>query len=261
VAAKAIQVSSVDLNADLGEGAGPGLSAMDTELLGLVTSANIACGAHAGNPGVMRATVIEAARRGVAIGAHPGYPDRAGFGRRELNLSPAEVATLVVEQVVALLATCASAGARLSYVKPHGALYNRAVRDDALARAVAGAIREVDETLILLGGSGSALLSMGKESGLRVASEAFLDRAYRPDGTLVPRGEPGAVLHDVAAIAERGVLMMRDGMVLASDGTRVRIHAESLCVHGDNPDAAASLRAVRARFEREGVTIAPFALR
>lgn len=250
---------SVDLNADLGEGAGPGVSSVDAELLGLVTSANIACGFHAGDPLVMRATVAQAARSGVVIGAHPGYPDREGFGRRALDLSPDEVAAMVLYQIGALGACCVAVGARLRYVKLHGALYGRAARDVELARAVTQAVRSVDQSLTLLGPSGSALLRAGEACGLRVVCEAFLDRAYQPDGTLVSRQAPGAVLQDVAAVVERGVLMVKEGVVVANDGTRIAVRAESLCVHGDSPNSAAILRELRPRLQREGVTLAPFA--
>ena len=251
-------MSSVDLNADLGEGAGPGLSAVDAELLSLVTSANIACGFHAGGPLVMRATVAQAVSSGVVIGAHPGYPDREGFGRRELNLSAEEVAAIVIYQVGALGGCCSAAGARVRYVKLHGALYNRAACDAELARAVAQAVRSVDRRLILLGLPGSALLQAGETCGLRVAREAYLDRAYKSDGTLVSRQTPGSVLDDVAAVVERGVLMATEGTVVANDGTRIAIRAESLCVHGDSPNSATMLRELRPRLQREGITLASF---
>ncbi|HEY6807897.1 MAG TPA: 5-oxoprolinase subunit PxpA [Gemmatimonadales bacterium] len=250
---------TIDLNADLGEGDGPGASPVDAELLRLATSANIACGGHAGSPSVMRATVTLAARHGVAIGAHPGYPDREGFGRRELGLAPAEVRRTVVGQISALARTCDAAGARLRYVKPHGALYNRAVRDAACADALVTAIRQVDPRLVLLALPGSALTAAASRAGTATAAEAFVDRAYLPDGSLVPRSEPGAVLDDVAALAERALTMVTAHAVTARDGSRVAIDPRSLCVHGDGANAAALLAAVRTRLERAGVVIAPFA--
>jgi UPF0271 protein len=253
-------VRTIDLNADIGEHASePGRGAADAALLGLITSGSVACGFHAGDAQVMRDTVIEAARCGVAIGAHPGYPDRVGFGRRELPATPTAIAAYVVYQIGALDAVCRAAGTRLRYVKPHGALYNRAAVDRPTAMAIADAIRSVDRSLGLLALAGSALYDAGREAGLPTAAEAFADRAYRADGRLAPRDAPGAVLTDPAAVADRALAIVRDGSVPTIDGTTLAVHADSLCVHGDTPDAAALLRAVRARLAGAGVTLAPFA--
>jgi UPF0271 protein len=248
----------MDLNADLGESFGRYQLPGEDDLLGLVTSANIACGFHAGDPLVMQRMVNSAAGRRVTIGAHPGYRDLVGFGRRELGASPGELAADVVYQVGALDAFCRAAGTRVRYVKLHGALYHRAARDREVAKSVAYALRQLDSDLVVLGPEGSALLQAAAETGLDVAREAFVDRAYQPDGRLVPRGEPGAILEDVEAIAERALRMVQDHYVVAIDGTRCIVRADSLCVHGDGPQAVAIVRAVRQRFEAEGITLAPF---
>jgi UPF0271 protein len=249
----------VDLNADLGEFPGPWERAPDEELLRLVSSASIACGGHAGDAETMRRTVAEAARRGVTIGAHPGYPDRAGFGRRELGATPDEVAQWVTKQLGAL-ADCATVeGARVRYVKPHGAMYNRAARDPVVAAAIARAVRQCDPSLALLGLAGSAMLDAARAAGLRGVSEAFLDRGYAADGTLLPRDHPAAVLADPGGVATRAVRLVRERRVEAEDGTAIWLNPESLCVHGDGPRPADLLRAVRAAFADTGITVAPFA--
>jgi UPF0271 protein len=250
---------TIDLNADLGEGFGAWRAGDDDALLALVSSANVACGFHAGDPVVMRRTVEAAAARGVAVGAHPGYPDLLGFGRRDLAASPEEVTAYVLYQVGALAAFCAAAGTRLRYVKPHGALYNRAARDPATARAVAEGVRLADPSLVVLGLAGSHLVRAAEEAGLRAAAEAFVDRGYLADGSLVPRGQPGATLHDADAVAARAVRMVREGAVTAADGAEVVVRPHSLCVHGDNPDAPAILAAVRAALAGAGIAVAPFA--
>ncbi len=249
---------AVDLNADMGEGFGR-YRLNDDALLATVTSASIACGFHAGDPVVMRETVTNALGRGVTIGAHPGYPDLVGFGRRDLAVTPSEVEAMVVYQIGALQAVCAAAGAHLRFVKPHGSLYNRAARDSATADAIARAVRSVDASLILLGLARSALIEAAARVGIRSVSEAFVDRGYRSDGTLVPRGEPGAILIDVSTIAERALRMVETSTVLSADGTVVSVRAESLCTHGDGPDAAEIVRAVRMRLEQAGVSVASFA--
>ncbi len=249
---------SIDLNADIGEGFGVWPASADGELLSLVTSASIACGFHAGDPVIMRSTVAEAARQGVAIGAHPGYPDLQGFGRRELAASPREVGAYVIYQVGALAACAAAAGSRVRYVKPHGALYNRAARDLEIARAIAEAVRLVDRSLAFLGLAGSEMIRAAEEAGLEAVPEAFLDRGYLSDGSLVPRGAPNALIEDPAAAANRALQLVRDRRVRAVDGTVVPITARSLCVHGDGRSAVTLLRAVRGRLEAEGVTLAPF---
>jgi UPF0271 protein len=252
-------VTSIDLNADLGEGFGRYRLESDGELLDLVTSANVACGFHAADPVVMGETVSRAAARRVVIGAHPSYPDLQGFGRREMALSPEEIEAAVVYQIGALSAFCAAAGATLRYVKPHGALYNRAARDLEVSKAIARAIRRVDGSLMLLGLDGTVMLSAAQDAGLEVAREAFVDRAYQADGHLVPRGQPGAVLDDVAAVADRALRMVTERYVIAIDGTRRIVRPDSLCVHGDGPHAVAIVRALRDRFEAAGIEIAPFA--
>ena len=251
-------MSSIDLNADLGESFGRYQLPGEDELLSLVTSANIACGFHAGDPLVMQRTVSAAAGRGVTIGAHPSYPDLAGFGRRELAATPAEIAADVTYQIGALEGFGRAAGARVRYVKLHGALYHRAARDGEVAKAVAFAIRQLDSELVILGPEGSALLQAAAATGLDVAREAFIDRAYLPDGQLVPRGTPGAILDDVDSITERALRMVHDRFVVAIDGTRCIVRADSLCVHGDGPQAVAIVQAVRDKFDAEGISFAPF---
>lgn len=252
-------MTAIDLNADLGEGFGRYRLDSDLELLDLVSSANIACGFHAGDPIVMRETVSRAAARRVVIGAHPSYPDLVGFGRRELGASPEQVEADVVYQIGALAAFCAGHGTRLRYVKPHGALYNRAAKDPTIARAIVRAIRSVDPALVLLGLDGTTMLAEAQAAGIEVAREAFVDRAYLADGHLVPRGQPGAVLDDVDAIVERAIRMVTERFVIAIDGTRRIVRPDSLCVHGDGPHAVAIVRALRERLELIGVDIAPFA--
>ena len=250
---------SIDLNADLGEYAGTSGAALDDAILDVVTSANIACGAHAGDLAVMLRTVNAAASRGVAIGAHPGYPDREGFGRREMEMSRKELTKQMVSQVESLAVLCASAGTRLRYVKPHGALYNVAARDAAVARVVAEAIHSVDASLTLLGLAGSSLIHEGERAGLTVAREAFADRSYLSNGSLLSRDRPGAVLHDADVVAARALTLARDGYVNAVDGVRVNVTPDSLCVHGDNPEAVGLVKATRSALESAGFTIEPFA--
>jgi UPF0271 protein len=250
---------SIDLNADLGEYTGTSGASHDDAILDLVSSANIACGAHAGDAAVMQRTVDAAAARGVAIGAHPGYPDRAGFGRRPMEISPAALAASVMSQVRALAGYCVNAGTRLRYVKPHGALYNGAAQDAGLARVVAEAIAAVDPSLALLALAGSALVREGRRAGLTIAQEAFADRAYLPTGDLLSRDRAGSVLHDPREVAKRAVAMARDRFVITVDGVRLRVNADSICIHGDNPEALALLQATRSALEGAGFTIAPFA--
>ncbi len=250
---------TIDLNADLGEGFGRSRAAEDEELLDLVSSANIACGFHAGDATTMRDTVRAAKHRGVTIGAHPSYPDIPGFGRRELGLPPKEIERHVEYQIRALRDACGSERAKLSYVKPHGALYNRAVRDPEAARAVVAAIRKVESSLTLLGPAVSEMARAAVRDGVAFASEAFIDRAYKPDGTLVPRDEEGAVIHEVKNAVQRAVMLVKGQTITADDGSELHISAQSLCVHGDNPDAGAILRALNARLKESRVVIAPFA--
>lgn len=245
----------VDFNSDIGESFGSYKMGLDEEVIGCISSANIACGFHAGDPGWMRHTVGLAERNGVGIGAHPAFPDLRGFGRRNMVVDPQEVRDDVVYQIGAL--TAFTKGKRLQHVKPHGAMYNMAVKDEALARAICEAILEVDPRLILLALSGSRWVEVAEEMGLRVAREVFADRALMPDGSLAPRSEPGAVLHDADQIAERTLRMVTEGTVEAVDGSRVDVVADSICLHGDTPGAVAMARAVRDTLEGAGVEVVP----
>ncbi len=245
----------IDLNADLGEGFGVYALGDDDALLACITSANIACGFHAGDPATMARTVVAAGERSVAVGAHPGLPDLAGFGRREMALVPAEIRDLVAYQIGALAAFAARGGQKFQHVKPHGALYAMAEREQAVADAMAQAVRDFDRGLILVGQSGGRLVGAGQAMGLRVAHEVFADRAYLPDGALMPRNQAGAVLHDPGTIAARAVRLAREGVILAADGARLMLVADTLCLHGDTPGAAALARAVRDALESEGVTV------
>ncbi|MDP3969689.1 MAG: 5-oxoprolinase subunit PxpA [Nocardioides sp.] len=248
----------LDLNADVGESFGRWELGDDTAVLGVVTSANVACGFHAGDPSVLRSTCATAAEQGVVVGAQVGYRDLAGFGRRFLDVAPAELTDEVVYQVGALDALARAAGTRVRYLKPHGALYNAVVHHEAQARAVIDAVRAVDAGLSVLGLPGSVLLRLAEKAGLRPVPEAFADRAYTPDGTLVPRTEPGAVLHDPDEVAARVVRMVTEGTVVATDGSIVAVAAESVCLHGDTPGSIAIARAVRTALEGAGVGLRPF---
>ena len=246
----------IDLNADLGESFGVYTLGDDPALLRVVTSANIACGFHAGDPSTMARAVRLAAGRGVALGAHPGLPDLAGFGRRCLEVTPAEVRDLVTYQVGALAGFAAREGQTLQHVKPHGALYALAEENPAIAAAIALAVREWDSTLILFGLSGGRLVMAGDALGQQTASEVFADRAYSPNGLLVSRSEPNAVLHDLELVAARMARWARTGTLLAADGTTVlTLAADTICLHGDSPDAAALAERVRSVLEAEGVQV------
>lgn len=236
---------SIDLNADLAEGFASVAPLDDAALLTLISSANVACGYHAGDAMQMQHTVAAAARLGVAIGAHPGYPDPTGFGRRAMAATPDEIRAYITHQLGALLAFCRVQGAPLRYVKPHGALYNTAARDRTVADAIAGAVAAVDPSLTMLGLPQSALLDAAAAHGLGTAREGFADRGYRPDGTLIPRGEPGALITDPDAAAAHALSLAP--------------HVDSLCVHSDTPGAVTLVRTVRARLLEAGYTIAPFA--
>lgn len=232
--------------------------AEDACILELVSSANIACGFHAGDATSMRETVRAARERGVAIGAHPSYPDIPGFGRRELNLDAREIARHVTTQIGTLSDVCASEHARLTHVKPHGALYNRAARDAKAARALADAIREADRDLILLGLAGSEMMRAAERAGIPFASEAFVDRAYTSDLLLVPREQEGALIDDVGEAVARAIALVQRKTMTTVDGLELPLEAMSLCVHGDNPDALTILRGLRSGLESAGVRIAPF---
>ncbi|MCE4536920.1 5-oxoprolinase subunit PxpA [Pelomonas sp. P7] len=241
---------SLDLNADLGEGAPD-----DADLLTLVSSANIACGWHAGDARLMQATIEAALAHGVALGAHPSFPDRANFGRSPMQLEPAEVRADLIYQIGALEALARAAGARLHHVKPHGALYSQSARDPGLADAIADAVRAVDPRLAVYGLAGGELLRAAERAGLRAVAEVFADRGYRADGSLVPRGQPGALVDDVDEAVARTLRMVRDGVVTAVTGETVPLLAQTVCLHGDGPHALAFARALRAALVARGVEI------
>ena len=245
----------VDLNGDVGENSSGRPAGKDPAFMKHITSANVACGFHAGDPGVMRATVAFACSHGVAVGAHPGFPDPEGFGRRELHFSPTDVEGFVAHQVGALAAIAASQGVRLQHVKPHGALFNMAVRDAALADAIARAAAIIDRTLILVGLPGSEIVAAGKREGLRTACEGYADREYQPDGALVSRQKLGAVIEDPGRIVPRAVRMVRDREVEAVDGWLLPLTIETLCVHGDTPGAAELAARIRAALNEAGVEV------
>ena len=246
--------TAIDLNADVGESFGAWSIGADEELIPLVTSVNVACGAHAGDPVTILQTVELAARHGATVGAHPGYPDLVGFGRRDLDLSPAELRASLIVQVGAVQAAARVVGVPVRHVKPHGALYNRAARDPELAQAVASTIREMDPTLILVGLAGSASVVAGRAIGLEVFEEAFADRRYEPDGSLRSRRFPDALLATNEAAAQ-AVTIARDGRVEARDGSRLAISADTMCVHGDSPNAVAVARAVRDALVGAGIAV------
>jgi len=249
----------IDLNCDMGESFGAYTIGADAEVMASISSANVACGYHGGDPAVMRRTVRLAREAGVAVGAHPGFQDLAGFGRREMRLAPQEIEDMVLYQIGALAAIAQSEGVRLQHVKAHGALYNMAAKDRLLADAIARAVAAFDRSLMLFGLPGSELTRAGAACGLRVVSEGFADRAYEPDGSLTPRSRAGAVIHDTEAVVRRAVRMAVDGRVTATDGSEIAMHVETICTHGDTPGAQALTRALRAGLERAGATVAPVA--
>jgi 5-oxoprolinase (ATP-hydrolysing) subunit A len=248
----------IDLNSDVGESYGAWTMGQDEALIPIVTSVNIACGAHAGDPLVMARTVALAGEHGVAIGAHPGYPDRDGFGRRDLAMTADELEASVLYQLGALAAFVRAAGLRLGHVKPHGAMYNRAARDAELSAAICRAVRRFDASLVIVGLAGSVLIETASANGLAVAAEAFADRAYEADGGLRSRLLPGASLPTPEAAAEPALSIVTLGNVTSHDGQPVRLTADTLCVHGDTPGAPEYVRQIRRRLEAAGVTIAPF---
>ncbi|OAB88697.1 hypothetical protein AWH69_02590 [Janibacter melonis] len=251
--------TTIDLNSDLGESLGTWQLGDDAAMLDLVTSANVACGFHAGDSLTLRRTCEQAVERGVVIGAQVGYRDLVGFGRRFIDMDPAELAADVVYQIGALEMLAKVAGGRVAYVKPHGALYNAIVHHEEQAAAVVRAVVAVDPGLPVLGLPGSAFLRHAEEAGLTTVGEAFADRAYTPQGALVSRREAGAVLHDPDEVAARMVRLVTDGAITAIDGTDVAVRAGSICTHGDSPGAVAMARSVRAALTDAGVSIAPFA--
>jgi UPF0271 protein len=249
---------AIDLNADLGEGFGVWRLGDDDALLGVVTSANVACGFHAGDPVTMRRVCSRAAAAGVTVGAQVSYRDLAGFGRRFMDVDPAELTADVLYQLAALDGIARVSGTRVTYVKPHGALYNAAVTHEGHARAVVDAVLAFDRRLPVLGLPGSALLRAAEAAGMRPVTEGFADRGYTPSGTLVPRTEPGALVHDPEEVADRAVRMAAEGVVVAVDGTTLLMPVESVCVHGDTPGAVDLARAVRAALSAAGLRVQPF---
>ena len=249
----------MDLNSDVGESFGNWTFGDDVSIIGSVSSANVACGFHAGDPAGIRATCSAAATAGVTVGAHPGYRDLAGFGRRFMDVDPGELTDDVIYQIGALQALARAAGTSVQYVKPHGALYNTIAVHERQARAVVRAVREVDDALPLLVLPGSVIETEARSAGLRTVAEAFADRAYQPDGALVSRREPGSVLHAEAEVVEHVLRMATDGEVVAIDGSRIRISPESICVHGDTPGAVAMAAAVRRALVSAGVDVRAFA--
>lgn len=245
----------VDLNSDIGEGFGTYKMGNDQAVMDAVTSANVACAFHAGDPLVMKKTIKNCADKGVAVGAHPGYPDLVGFGRRNMNCTPEEEYADCLYQIGALSAFCRANGLILQHVKPHGAMYNQAAKDPELARAIAKAVKDSGENVILMGLANSEFEKAAKEMGVPFASEAFADRGYMPDGSLVPRSQPGAIIHDVDAAARRVVRMVTEGTAEAVDGTVISFRPHSICMHGDTPEAVEMAKAVRSALEAAGVKV------
>jgi UPF0271 protein len=248
-------MARIDLNCDMGESFGAWTMGHDAEVMGSITSANVACGFHGGDPEVMRQTVRLAKQHGVAVGAHPGLPDLVGFGRREMKVSPRELEDMMLYQIGALAAMAAAEGVPLQHVKAHGALYNMTSRDAGLAAAIARAVATFDKALILLGLPESELIRAGERAGLRTAAEAFADRAYEPDGSLASRRQPGSVIHDPETVVARAVRMVREGGVVATDGSWVTLKVETICTHGDTPGAHDLVRRLRASLESQGVNV------
>ncbi|MDW6093284.1 5-oxoprolinase subunit PxpA [Vibrio rhizosphaerae] len=246
-------MNRVDLNCDMGESFGVYSLGNDVALMDFVSSVNIACGFHAGDPGVMRETVRYALAKNLAIGAHPGLPDLAGFGRRMMAISPREAYDMVVYQIGALYGFVRAAGGRLHHVKPHGALYNMAAQDESLAAAIAQAVKDVDPTLVLYGLSGSALIRAGETEGLRVAHEVFADRTYQPDGTLTPRDQPDALIHHDDAALNQVLDMVCQRQVRATDGQWVNIQADTICIHGDGAHALEFAAKIRQTLQQSAV--------
>jgi 5-oxoprolinase (ATP-hydrolysing) subunit A len=247
----------IDINSDMGESFGAYTIGHDAGLMKSITSANVAAGFHAGDPSVLRETIRLAKAHGVAIGAHPGFPDLIGFGRRELNVTPKEAEDFVLYQIAAVAGVAGAEGVSVQHVKPHGALFNMAVRNAELAAAIARAVAAFDRSLILFGLPGSEILSAGRAAGLRVAAEVFADRAYEPDGTLASRRKPGSVIHDAAAVVARAVRMVEDQTVVAIDGTVVPLQADTICVHGDTPGSDDLAAKIRTGFEAGGIAVKP----
>ena len=245
----------IDINSDVGESFGAYHIGHDVGLMRSITSANVAAGFHAGDPSVLRQTIRSAKEHGVAVGAHPGFPDLVGFGRRELNVSAREAEDFVLYQVAAVAGVAAAEGVGLQHVKPHGALFNMAVHNAELAGAIARGVAAFDKRLILFGLPGSEILKAGRAAGLRVAAEVFADRAYEPDGTLASRKKPGTVIHDAEAVVARAIRMITEKNVVAIDGSIVALEADTICVHGDTPGSDDLAARIRAGLEKAGVTV------
>lgn len=252
-------MKTIDLNCDMGESFGSWTLGNDEKLMNYVSSVNIACGFHAGDADTMHRTVALAIQKNVAIGAHPGFPDLQGFGRRPMHLSPREVHNLVLYQIGALAAFANAAGAKLHHVKPHGALYNMAAKDATLARSIAQAIKELDGSLVLYGLSGSHLISEAQKLGLQTASEVFADRTYHPDGSLTPRTQPNALIEDTDDSLRQVLQMVQQGTVQSVDGQTVAIQADTLCIHGDGPHAVAFAQSIAHTFQENGILVKAFA--
>lgn len=246
---------SVDLNCDMGESFGPWRMGNDAELMKHVSSVNIACGFHAGDATTMRKTVELAIENGIAIGAHPGYPDLQGFGRRNMSMSPVEIYDIVLYQVSALKGICEGFNTRLNHVKPHGALYNQAAKDRSMSRAIADAVVRADASLVLYGLSGSLMITEAAAAGLKTASEAFTDRTYQPDGTLTPRTEPNALISDVKTAAAQALQMVTTGNVTATDGSTISIKADTICIHGDGENALEFASAISVLLRENGIAV------
>lgn len=248
-------MSSIDLNCDLGESFGCYTIGMDEAVIPYVSSVNVACGWHAGDPLIMEKTVALAKKHGVAVGAHPGFPDLLGFGRRPMTITPQEAGAYVKYQVGALMAFAKGQGMELQHVKPHGALYNMAAKDEALATGICEAIASVDKNLIFMGLAGSVMLEAAQKAGLKTASEVFADRAYNDDGSLVNRKLPGAVIHDPVVAVERAVKMAKEGKVISINGKEITIQTDSICVHGDNKQAIELVSKIRKALEGAGIEV------
>lgn len=248
----------IDLNSDLGESFGPWTMGDDATMLSLVNSANIACGGHASDPETMFKTLSLAKQHGVMVGAHPGYNDREGFGRRVIPMAPDEIGRMVAAQIGALVSVAALVPVKVRYVKPHGALGNLAARDPDVARAIAATILKIDPTLAVLAISGTCLEHAARDAGLTVFSEIFADRGYLSTGQLVPRGTPGAMIHDAEEAAARLIAFLKNGKMPVIDGDPIPLAAHSICVHGDGPAAVAMAREIRQRLEADGVTVSAF---
>ena len=245
----------IDINSDVGESFGAYTIGHDAGLMRSITSANIAAGFHGGDPSVLRETIRQAKTHGVAVGAHPGFPDLIGFGRREINVTPKEAEDFVLYQVAAVAGVAAAEGVAVQHVKPHGALFNMAARSADLSAAIARAVAAIDRSLILFGLPGSEILTAGRAAGLRVAAEVFADRAYEPDGSLASRRKPGSVIHDPDAVVARAVRMVKEHSVVAIDGSVVPLEADTMCVHGDTPGSDELAAKIRAGLEAAGVTV------